>query len=316
MPLKMERGNARLKFFDRYLGPLLLVLLLPLKLFRLGSSVSELASVGLLKTAAIGDTVLLSAIINDLRFHNPTIKITLFTGGSNFEFSKLLSGIDEVVKLPLTNPIKCLKIIRAQRFDVFFDFDAWPRISALFAALSKARVRVGYRTSKQHRHFMFDRVVEHRSDVHELENYRALLGAIGVDGTSLPQDLRYPWRAGSKTVVFHLWPSGTQSYLKEWPWLEWQNLARKLMTQGLTDFVLTGGKEDLERTKVLIDSLPIDLRDRFRSSAGSKFVETLELLQSSALLVSVNTGIMHVGAAMGVPTLGLHGPTDPKRWGP
>ncbi|RYZ89156.1 MAG: lipopolysaccharide heptosyltransferase family protein [Proteobacteria bacterium] len=316
MPPKMERGNARLKFFDRYLGPILLVLLLPLKLFRVGSSVSEMKSVGLLKTAAIGDTVLLSAIVSDLRAQNPKIKITLFTGASNFEFSKLLSGIDEVVKLPLTNPLNSVKLIRSQKFDVFFDFDPWPRISALLAALSAARVRVGFKTSGQHRHFMYDRAVEHRPDVHELANYRALLAAVGVAGTALPQDLRHPWKQGGETVVFHLWPSGTQSHLKEWNWDEWQKLAREILVLGDYRFVLTGGKEDVARTETLINGLPADLRLKFSSLAGSKFRETLGLLQNAALLVSVNTGIMHVGAAMGVPTIGLHGPTDPKRWGP
>jgi len=32
--------------------------------------------------------------------------------------------------------------------------------------------------------------------------------------------------------------------------------------------------------------------------------------------VSVNTGLMHLAAAMDVPTVGLHGPTSALRWGP
>ena len=33
-------------------------------------------------------------------------------------------------------------------------------------------------------------------------------------------------------------------------------------------------------------------------------------------MVSVNTGIMHLAAATGAPTISLNGPTDPARWGP
>lgn len=40
------------------------------------------------------------------------------------------------------------------------------------------------------------------------------------------------------------------------------------------------------------------------------------LLAGAAATVSVNTGIMHLAALAGCPTVGLHGPTNPLRWGP
>src|SRR5450830_1061628 len=114
----MERGNTKLKIFDKYLGPILLLALRPLRLLRSSQTPKIINSVALLKTAAIGDTVLLSATITDLRLANPDMKIVLFTGASNFAFSKLLSCADQIIKLPLTNPLACVKMIRAQQFDV------------------------------------------------------------------------------------------------------------------------------------------------------------------------------------------------------
>src|SRR4030067_3380926 len=43
--------------------------------------------------------------------------------------------------------------------------------------------------------------------------------------------------------------------------------------------------------------------------------DTAIVLKRTLLLVTVNTGIMHVGAALGVPLVALHGPTSSKRWG-
>lgn len=40
------------------------------------------------------------------------------------------------------------------------------------------------------------------------------------------------------------------------------------------------------------------------------------LLARADAVVSVNTGIMHLAALTGAPTVGLHGATDPRRWGP
>ena len=306
----MERGNARLKFFDRYLGPLLLLLLTPLRLFRSGHVPQPVRSVALLKTAAIGDTVLASAIISDLR--KAGAEVTLFVGGSNYGFAKTLE-VDHLVKLPISNPLNALKLIRAAAYDVYIDLDPWPRVSALLTALSRAKLRVGFQTAGQNRHFMYDRTVEHLNSAHEIENYRALVQAAGFKTGAVPQTFGHPWKGGSRNVVFHFWPSGTQSHLKEWPASKWIKLAQVL--DGF-NFVLTGGPEDLEPTREFLAKVPQALRARFRSAVGVTFEETLVLLETTALLVSVNTGVMHVGAAMGVPTVGLHGPTNPLRWGP
>ena len=40
------------------------------------------------------------------------------------------------------------------------------------------------------------------------------------------------------------------------------------------------------------------------------------LLSRADAVVSVNTGIMHLAALAGAPTVGLHGATNPRRWGP
>jgi ADP-heptose:LPS heptosyltransferase len=55
---------------------------------------------------------------------------------------------------------------------------------------------------------------------------------------------------------------------------------------------------------------------RARSIAGTPPADTLVWLVHAAGVVSVNTGIMHVAAAAGAPTVALNGPTSGRRWGP
>ena len=43
---------------------------------------------------------------------------------------------------------------------------------------------------------------------------------------------------------------------------------------------------------------------------------TAAYLNRSSGVVAVNTGTMHLAALLGKPLVALHGPTDPKRWGP
>lgn len=313
----MERGNPALRFFDQYLGPVLLLILKPffgLKRKR----PRQIQRIGILKSAAIGDTLLLSAILQDLKKWNPNLHITLFVGGSNESFAKLLSGVDEVQRLPLTKPWKAVSLIRHKKLDVMIDFDSWPRISALFTALSGAQYRMGFQTPGQYRHFLYDQVVPHLNTIHELENYRSLLRALNIPVGSAPQSLNHSWqkeRTGNH-IVFHLWPGGTKSHLKEWAFQNWQMLAEKILSQEKCQILLTGGPGDSSRNEEFLQSLPTSLRSSFKNVSGTTFAQTLLTLQSSRLVISVNTGIMHVAAALGTPTVGLHGPTNPIRWGP
>ena len=58
------------------------------------------------------------------------------------------------------------------------------------------------------------------------------------------------------------------------------------------------------------------LRYRMHNAAGLNLRATASLLAHASLMVSVNTGIMHLAAAMNVPLVALHGPTSARRWGP
>ena len=50
--------------------------------------------------------------------------------------------------------------------------------------------------------------------------------------------------------------------------------------------------------------------------AGAGLVELGGLLQTMALMVTVDSGPMHMAAAMGVPVVAIFGPTFPERTGP
>ena len=52
------------------------------------------------------------------------------------------------------------------------------------------------------------------------------------------------------------------------------------------------------------------------ASESGSLEKTAALLRRCDLLVSNDTGIMHLAAAMGTPTVGLFGPTSPRCWAP
>lgn len=310
------RGSGRLRFLDRYAG---------IPLLWLGGAVRRRRrkppaprSIGIVKAYAIGDTVMLSAIVADLRRAYPQARLVFFAGRDNVGAARLIEGLDEVVAFDISHPWTAVRELRRRRLDVVLDFGAWPRIEAAVTALAGAGYTVGFRTAGQHRHFCFDAAVEHSAELHELENYRGLLRALGVEPRAVPS---IPFASGGAElpegpyVALHLWPGGYQSWIKEWPMERWTALVRELAARSFT-IVLTGGPADEQRTQAFAEACGSDGHEAINTAGRLGLAEVVSLLGSSACVVSVNTGIMHLAAAAGAPTVGLNGPTSGRRWGP
>ena len=313
-----ERGKRSLKFLDRYLGIPVIYLLGLMK--RKKKPLPSFDSIGVLVTAAIGDTILLAGVIADLRKHFRDKEIVLFTTESNYEVGRLLSGPDRVVKLSATNPFRALRRLRENKVDVFCDFGPWQRLNALYSRLSGARFSVGFRTPAQYRHYGYDQVVDHSAQVHEIENYRALVRTLGIESTSLPEiKVSGPLvdELKPKTfVVFHAWSGGYKGYLKEWPENYWIELGERIISLGL-EIVLTGARYNVERAEELCSKMGSRCNRRVSNLTGRiTFSQTASVLKDASAVVTVNTGIMHLAAAVGALVLSLNGPVPGRRWGP
>jgi ADP-heptose:LPS heptosyltransferase len=200
------------------------------------------------------------------------------------------------------------------------DITPWPRITPIVAALSRAGYLIGFRTIGEARHWAFDATAEHSASRHELDNYRALLAPLGIAGTRIPQ-ARERFRRlsamrgndGPPLLAFHPWASGFRSTLREWPEERWAALGCKVIAEGY-DVAITGSPADAIRAHRL--SSLIGYPGRVHVTAGASLVATARLFSRTHGVVSVNTGAMHLAAALDTPLVALHGPTDPRRWGP
>lgn len=308
----MARVGKLAKVLDRHVG---IPLVAGLGLLRGSRPLpAEIRTIGLFKEACIGDTILLSGLVPDLRRAFPSARLLFFCGPTNRGAANLL-GFDEVVEIPVTDPLGAVRGFRSVSLDVLLDFGQWTRINAVYSWFARARCTIGFRTAGQHRQGGYDLVVDHRDDVHELENFRNLLAPLGVRSTTpprLPLGIPPADLSGLDYVVCHPWPGGTLSEVREWPAARWVELITRLAGEGMTVLV-TGGPDDQERSRELVDAVGHPL---VRSAAGRRpLQEICGLLAAARCVVSVNTGIMHMAALVGAPTVGLNGPTSETRWG-
>jgi heptosyltransferase III len=314
----MRRGSARNRLSDFYLG---IPVLLFLSIFKRKRKLpSRLNRIGILGSTALGDTLLNSGMVLDLKKAFPEASLIYFSPLTSISAARLLGGIDRIVAFDMTDLIETIKTLRENRVDLLIDITSWPRLTAFYAAMSGASVTVGFRGLGQHRHWNYDIVVEHSRHRHEYENYANLLRGIEVDPRHEPKlDITHSsarsWNPVERTIVFHPWATGDRAALREWAEDRWLELAKRIAGPDSL-LVLTGGPSDVDRCvnmkKLLMESgtnteLLCEEQDLGNLAAT---------LRKADLVVSVNTGIMHLAAIAGAPTVGLNGPTATHRFGP
>ena len=313
---KPKRGNRTLKILDKYIG-IPVVFLLGFLVKKKNLIPKKIKKIGILKTAAIGDTILLSAIVKDIKDRLPESEVVLFVGSSNFEIAKLISKKYKnvkVKKISIKNIKKTVKTVREEDFDIWMDFGSWPRFNALISFFAKSKLKVGFKTRGQFRHYIYDKTVIHRDDLHEIYNYKNILKAVGLNGDNLPDLGRNKSISQKNCIVIHMFPGGYKSYLREWPEEYWIKLINNLTKKGY-EVLLSGAKSDEKKAFDLYRK--IKNKEKVKIIAGKADLEKLiDILQSCFCVISVNTGIMHLASALKCNLIALHGPTSYKRWGP
>ncbi|MCX7821092.1 MAG: glycosyltransferase family 9 protein [Brevinematales bacterium] len=322
-----ERANLLLKRLDYAIGiPIVAILGIIKKVFFKKTHLfdkEKVKTIGIIKEAAIGDLVILSGILRDLEKTFPESKIILFCSESNQAIVDLLDlqkTIEKVV-LPMSKPLEMFKkIFDLDQIDLLFDFGQWPRINAIISFFIKSKYKVGFKTKGQYRHYVYDKAVEHiEKGVHEIENFRNLLRSISIPVGEkpslriLPSELRLP----EKFVVFHLFPGGSKAALKKWHINNWIAIGKYIINKGYS-IILTGGKSDSKDAEVVrwkFEHEDIDEK-LVINHTGESLKDSIYILKKAKLIVSIDTGIVHIASAINANLVALYGPTDPDRWGP
>lgn len=214
--------------------------------------------------------------------------------------------------------------LRSVTYDAVLDLQGLMK-SAMLVALCKAERKIGFKGGKEPLAAwpLTERLDPYDPDRHALERYLDLLEPLGLMRPAHPQfglepgaeaqakvsELVGQGKRGEPLVVLHpvaKWES------KLWPLEHWVRLARDLAGLGMR-LALSGSADDRSVTRAIAGAAGVEIIDL---AGRMSLKELAALLGYADLLVSTDTGVMHLGAAMGCQVVAMFGPTAHWRTGP
>ncbi len=284
------------------------------------------------KVFGMGDSVLIRSLIEHLAARNPGMEIGVLVGPATRELMTLGARfwVHQYTQRTLTfrTGLSCLREIRRRCYDAILNLEQRSTAGAAFLAATGVPRRVGFLPIVESKKALF---LTHAVRFHEgqsmWQSFVRLAQMIdpGLAETVLPVPVKcgsaaeawaHQWlqrhaRSG-RIVVIHL---GCQDLeFRRWPVERFLQLAECIGRNRAKPFViLTGTGPERPLIRSFIDRYSGDAADASESDSIEK---TAALIKLCDLLVSNDTGIMHLAAAMGVPTVGLFGPNSPRYWAP
>lgn len=334
------RRKKIFRFFDRYLGIPLVLFLALLTRRKRRLPIEDIQNILFIKLAAIGDAILLIPTLRKLKNSFPNTKITFMCSDINISVIQKIPYVDKIINCRvydfLKNPLNFLRFIkdlRKTKYEVVIDAGQWERINSLITIFSKRDYSIGFRTQGQWKHVINDAVFAHSRSKHEVENFMDLLiplGIVPVSGEYDYDDLQLEFflkpedrifrdkfwdehGLTDKTVICFHPGCGENGKPREWALQNYIQVGGQLIKSNKDIVILITGTE-FER--YLCDPLYEALSDFSINTAGKFTLEqTAALVERARLMLCSNTGILHVSTCVGTKTIGLHGPTNPVKWG-
>ncbi len=285
----------------------------------------------ILKPSSLGDVVQALPVLRLLKLHLPKAEIYWWIDAS---LASLLDGdpdLTGVVRFerrrwvqPRHWPemMESIRWMRSCGFDWVIDLQGLLR-SAAFGWLARGDFLVGLDDSREGANAFYDLAVPRPSPLtHAVDWYLAVLKKLDV-----PTHSPFIWLAPQPRIATAMearWPQKSARWIvlqpgarwanKRWPAGHFAKLVQELACRDSSlHFAIIGSASESPLGKAVQEACP----GRSLNLCGQTTLpEMVEWIRRSTLLVTNDSGPMHVAAALNRPVVALFGPTDPRRTGP
>ena len=283
----------------------------------------------------LGDTVMATPAVAEVRRIFPRAQLTVLAKEAFAPFWKNCPGVDQVLALGAEHRgvfgfIKKTAEIKKQWFDTALILPV-SFSSAFLAFAAGIPIRIGW--SGEGRDLFLTHVIERPDErkkhlvLEYIELIRRAFGKTAAKGTvrlsaprlsgALKETRRLFKRIPKQKSWIALAPGATYGPSKRWPLAQWAQLVKCLLAEKKISLLILGGKEEAGYLEPLVQSIPQAQKHRVLSLVGQTTpLQLAAVLKQCRLLITNDTGPMHVAAAVGTPTVALFGSSSPVWTGP
>ncbi|MCW3105186.1 MAG: hypothetical protein JWO09_3626 [Bacteroidetes bacterium] len=294
-------------------------------------------TIAVCKFVGMGSIVQATPLLKTLRLNYPAARIVFITNVSNVPLFRFIDEVDEVMHVSdksiaslIASNIRLLLKLWKNRPDVYIDLEIYSNYSSVITTVSLARNRMGFfKDDKTYRkgmytHMMFfnikspvsqtylqfARLMGCREIISEVSMNRAAIdpGAMQVINTKLGIALPEGY------VLLN--PNASDLRLeRRWPADNVVTLLKVLLTERPDlKIILIGDKNEMSYVHSIVSQLG-EFPSVIDSSGKLNLQELIALIAHAGLLITNDTGPMHLAFAMHVKTVSLFGPCSPQQYG-
>lgn len=281
----------------------------------------------------VGDMMMSQSLYRTLKAEHPDAVIDVMAPAWCRPLLSRMPEVNQALAMPLGHGAleigergRLGKVLRASHYDRAYVLPNSFK-SALVPFFAGIRRRVGWRGEMRYGLLNDLRVLDKAAFPLMVERYVAL----GYDtpvasAAQLPQPLLWPklqvgeqemretaaqFRLTATRPIIGFCPGAEFGPAKRWPHYHYAALAHQLIAEGF-QVVLFGSAKDRPTGEEIIAALPEAARDHCRNLAGETQLEqAVILLAQCRAVVSNDSGLMHIAAALDRPLVALYGPSSP-----
>lgn len=282
----------------------------------------------IIKPSSLGDVIHSLPFLNALRTCFPRDEIHWVIARGLEDLVECHPMIDRVIvinkdtwkKISMTGETlheaaQLFRTLRQEAYDMVIDLQGLLR-SGLLAAATGASERVGFSEAREGSRFFYTTKISGGKEIHAVDRYLKIAAALGCD----PGSVLFPFplykerfdeiealkaSLGKYAVIV----PGARWQTKVWPAGNFGNVAARLPVSS----IVIGGSSDVPLAEGVVKSS----RGRAFSLAGKTSLRGLmEVMRDASVVLTNDSGPMHIAAALGVPVVAVFGPTSAVRTGP
>ncbi len=263
----------------------------------------------------LGDSIISMPAVRAIKAGRPDAHITVVVPEKIAATWKLLAEVDEVISLTTRSLLDTVRTIRRQpRFDVAILFPNSLR-TALEVWLARIPRRVGY--SGHERRGLLNQIIPEPSKrgpiEHQVHRYLQLAGEIGASDTS-PSIKTSAGRTSQNEapVKIGLCPGAEYGPAKRWLPERFAEVAKEVAAHRTVQWILFGTTGDAANGAIIETAIG-SCQNRIGQTTLTQLIAEL---QECALLLTNDTGTMHLATLLDVPVVAVFGSTEPRLTGP